>query len=314
MIQIVLGVATLLLACASWYFHGQAKQGAGDLFASLSAACFAAFLAYLQYTAPPGPIAVILPWVVLAVGLISLVVSIVVYTSHRRLLSGLRELGVTQVWRNRAAGFVENGRDYLSFCRSVIRSANPGTTIRLMSTAGDGVAVMHGEFDPVFKEPLQKGCRFQIILVNPVSDRVAKKQEAEDSSGRYGPSRKEGAVAQKIRDKLRYLEQWRNQAMGDPQIRAMPQAIQVRCIDDIPVVNLVDNGSQAVIALQVINRKGGDSPAFLLDKEGVLYNYLQDHFDFLFEELSIAGEEVAKRFDKELAPKIGEVSKADREA
>jgi len=314
MIQIFLGVATILLACASWYFHGQARKGVGDLFASLSAVCLTAFLAYLQYTASSGPMATILPWGVLAIGLVSLVASVVVYTSHRRLLLGLRELGVIKVWRDRAAGFVENGRDYLSYCRSVIRSADPGTTIRLMSTAGDGVAVMQGEFDPVFKEPLQKGCRFQIILVNPVSDRVAQKQEAEDSSGHYGPSRKRGAVAQKIRDKLRYLEQWRAQAIGDPQIKAIPQAIQVRCIDDIPVVNLVDNGSRAVIALQVINRKGGDSPVFLLDKDGALYKYLQDHFDFLFERLSIAGEEAARCFDQELAPEIGEISKADREA
>jgi hypothetical protein len=255
-----------------------------------------------------------LPWVVLVIGLISVVVGIVIYTSHRRLLSGLRELGVAKVWRDRGAGFVEDDRDYLSYCRSVIRSAKAGTTIRLMSTAGDGVAVMHGEFDPVFKQPLQKGCKFRIILANPVSDRVTKKQKAEDSSGRYGPPRKEGAVAQKIRDKLRYLEQWRAQAIGDPRIKAVPQAIEVRCIDDIPVVNLVDNGSQAVIALQVIDRKGGDSPVFLLDKNGVFYKYLQDHFDFLFEELSISGEEACKCFDQELAPKLGEITKADREA
>jgi hypothetical protein len=152
--------------------------------------------------------------------------------------------------------------------------------------------------EPAFRDPLRNGCSFQVILVHPGSKQVSIKQNAEDSSGIYGDPRDEGYLAGKIRDKLRRLENWQSQAERDPEIRAWPGAISVRCVEEIPIVNLVDNGSEALMALQVINRKGIDSPVFLLSKEGTLYKYLQSYFDFLYREMSIDGKEAATAYDK----------------
>ena len=314
MIQAVLGGCVVLLAGFSWYLHTQSKEGMGGLFAVLAAGCLTGFIQSTVNSPALTQWAVMLPWVVFAAGLVSLTVACWVLLSKRRLRVGLRKLGIKQVWTNRGKGFYYDHQDYLGYCRTLIRRADAGTTIRLMSTAGDGIAIMGAELDTAFREPLLKGCHFQIILGNPLSERIEKKQQAEDLSGRYGTPRSKGSVRQKIRDKIRFLDQWREAATTDPSIKALTGAIQVRCIEDFPVANLIDNGKESLIALQVVDRKGGDSPVFLVSQDGALYKFLHEHFVFLFEKMSVPADQIASKFDIEIAPTLGVIPDIDRKA
>lgn len=303
----ILAIASIVYTC---YLYFIGNKDFGHLFTALSAVLLTSFLTGLQSKDSLNKFSEMLPYIILILGLIAISFGIAFYISRKRFLSSIRQLGIIDAWPNRKKGFESRNLNYLSYCRSLIKKAKPGALIRLLSTAGDGVAVVKDSYIPAFRESLKNNCRFHIILMHPCSKKLLDKQDAEDKSGRYGKPRAKGAVSQKIVDKIGYLTDWKRAA--EKEVEASPKAIKVRCINDVPVVNLIDNGELSLIALQVINRKGEDSPVFLVEKNGILYEYLQDHFDFLFKNYTESAEEAIKKFEKEIKPTLEEISDSDR--
>lgn len=49
--------------------------------------------------------------------------------------------------------------------------------------------------------------------------------------------------------------------------------------------------------MQVLNRKGNESPVFHLQSNGVLYAFLQDYFDYMFDHCSVDFEDALREFE-----------------
>lgn len=293
MIIFLPSVLTLLMVVSAIWSFKKGNYGYGNLLSALAAAPLGVLIVNISDASID--LSDVVYWIILLISLSFFIISLFFYIYKYPILNRIKYLGIYKIWDNREI-FRENNYDYPSYCRFLIQSAKPGSIIRLLSTAGDGISLVSGEMDTAFKIPFKRGCRIQVVLVNPTSDRVAIKQQAEDDSQLYGAKREEGYLKKKIINKIKLIEEWRKEMENDPEIKLFSDAFQIKCVDDIPVTNLIDNGDVALFSLQVLNKKGKDSPIFLVRRTGKIYKFLQEYFDYLFNSWSISGSEVIANY------------------
>lgn len=172
----------------------------------------------------------------------------------------LRELGVRKIFLNRLTN------DFVDY----IRQARPSTEIRLLGISMSKLA--DRDVQEMIIDKLRSGCRFKWLLLDPDSEAVARRAEAEG----WQP-----AIFKKE------VEVWslNHQVFVQRLEPAVRGNIELRHYGHTPCCFLVDNGSTMLVGFYLRSCSGERVPHLELEiKDGEAYLSFRRHFDSLWAE------------------------------
>lgn len=172
----------------------------------------------------------------------------------------LRELGVRKIFLNRLTN------DFVDY----VRQARPNSEIRLLGISMSKLA--DRDVQEMIIDKLRSGCRFKWLLLDPDSEAVARRAEAEG----WQPAifRKE-------------VEVWslNHQVFVERLEEGVRSNIELRHYRHTPCCFLVDNGNVMLVGFYLRSCSGEKVPHLELEiKEGGAYLSFRRHFDSLWME------------------------------
>jgi len=262
-------IITFMLVIASIFYSSQR-----NLLIALSGASFGAFLTSISATSFVAKSTPLLPLALFILGFFVALITIII---HVKLCKPVK---VLKSWYKR-----KSIKKYEHYCENFIESAKRGDIVRLMSTGGDGLAVLEESIPSHIMKVFERSCTVRVILSSPKSKRVTCfKKQIEDKNPLYSDKlaetrKKDDYLSQKLQKRIDGLRHWHDQL----KVKKLDKFLEVRTIDDFPVANFIDNGMRSIFSLQTIESKGEESPIFLLDNKCAFRNFLIDHFDYIFD-------------------------------